>query len=671
MPAQPKPSKSEKLKRLLIGPPLVFDSKTFHKISLIAFFAWVGLGADGLSSSAYGPEEAFRVLHAHPYLAVFVALATALTVFIIGASYTQIIELFPSTTGSGGYIVASKFLSPKTGMISGCALFIDYILTITVSVAAGAAAIFSFLPPEWQPMRLAFAVVCVLLLIVLNMRGVKESVLALAPVFILFVITHAFLIGYAVYMHMADFSTFVGSVDNEVRVASVELGVWGMVFLVLKAFSMGAGTYTGLEAVSNGIPILREPKIKTAKRTMDYMMVSLALTAGGLMLAYIFFNVVPDEGKTFNAILFEKITGSWGAGGYYFMILSLVSEAALLLVAAQAGFLDGPRVLANMALDGWVPKRFALISDRFVNQNGILIVGVGALALMVIASGSVQFLVVLYSINVFLTFSLSKLGTQIYFWHHRRSKIKAWLRKFLVCLLGLVVTVFILISVIILKFAEGGWVTILITGTMVYVCLAIKRHYDGTETLLKDLDKKVIESVSSDQETVVDVMQNMERSQNLNPKAKTAVVFVSGFNGFGVNMVSSIVRLFGNEFRNFVFVQIGVMDSGNFKGLSEVERLREHTKDELSKYVRLMRRLGYYSESIYSLGTDVADEVDRNIAPKILERYPDAVFFGGQIVFPRYSFLNRLLHNYTIGVLQRKLYKHGIQFVILPIKVGS
>src|SRR5258708_38239321 len=138
----------ERIKELVFGKPKnPLDPQVFHNISLVAFFAWVGLRADGLSASCYGPEEAFLALKAYPYLTLFVGIAAAITVFVISASYSQIIELFPS--GGGGYLVASKLLSPTTGMVSGCALLIDYVLTITISVAAGAEALFSFLPVSW------------------------------------------------------------------------------------------------------------------------------------------------------------------------------------------------------------------------------------------------------------------------------------------------------------------------------------------------------------------------------------------------------------------------------------------------------------------------------------------------------------------------------------------
>ena len=179
---------------------------------------------------------------------------------------------------------------------------------------------------------------------------------------------------------------------------------------------MGAGTYTGIEAVSNAVPVMREPRVQTAKKTMRLMALSLAFMAAGLMLAYVLYDVVHEPGKTLNAILFENVTSSWGTFGTYFVIATLISEAGLLFVAAQTGFIDGPRVLANMALDRWVPTRFATLSDRFVTQNGVLIMGVSALIMVSLTEGSVEHLVVLYSIAVFITFILSQAGMVRHWW---------------------------------------------------------------------------------------------------------------------------------------------------------------------------------------------------------------------------------------------------------------
>ena len=652
-----------KLKTFFIGGARDFtDHKIFHQLALSAFLAWVGLGSDGLSSSCYGPAEAFKALQGHPTLGIFVAIGTGITILIIASSYSHIIELFPH--GGGGYLVASKLLSPQMGVISGSALLIDYILTITISIASGADAIFSFLPIGYIGYKLWFAVFGVLVLLLLNLRGIKEAVMPLVPVFLLFVLTHAVVIVYAVISHMGNFGVVYHETGRELTHSFHTLGLFGVLFLVLKAYSLGAGTFTGIEAVSNGLPVLREPKVATAKKTMKYMALSLSLTVMGLMLAYILFDVRDSPGKTLNAILFESVTASWG--GFYgvgFVWITLFSEAVLLFIAAQTGFLDGPRVLANMALDKWLPTRFAMLSDRLVTEKGILVMGIASLVMMLASNGSVDFLIVLYSINVFITFSLSQLGMVKHWWEQRATE-KQWFQKLMINGVGLTLTTFILISVLILKFDEGGWVTMVITGVLVLGAFFIKNHYNKTYAILKRLDIIVEAAVL----TGSDVHDSTTPSPVYDPKAKTAAILVNGFNGLGLHTLFSVFRLFGSTYKNYVFVEIGSIDAGNFKGADEIDNLGSFVRNETSKYVDYMNDHGHYAEAYFSIGTDVVDEVNK-LVPAIREKFPDIVFFGGQLVFTKESMMDRWLHNYTVFAIQQNLYVHGIPFVILPIKV--
>jgi amino acid transporter len=666
MEQQQEQSLLHRLKKLVVGSKHdIHDKSIFHKLSLIAFFAWVGLGADGLSSSCYGPEEAFLALQGHTSLSVFVALMSGLTVLIIAASYSQIIELFP--TGGGGYLVASKLLSPKAGMVSGSALLIDYVLTITISVASGADALFSFLPSSWLPYKLGFAVGGVLLLTIMNIRGVKESVLPLVPIFLTFVLTHAFLIGYAIFMKAGNLGEVAGTVRADVAQTQLELGTVGLFFLLLKAYSMGAGTYTGIEAVSNGLPILREPRVVTGKRTMRYMAISLSVTVMGLIIAYLLYQVTPETGKTLNAVLFETMTRDWGTTGTVFVLATLVSEAALLFIAAQAGFLDGPRVLSNMALDRWFPTKFAMLSDRLVTQKGILLMGGAALLTMVMTGGSVKYLVVLYSINVFITFFLSQLG-MVRHWWQVRGKEDHWVKKLFINGIGLLLTLFILVSITVLKFHEGGWITILLTGSLICVALLTQRHYRNTFRLLRRLDELVTVAESSCFINSNASLSEQERNVKYDPQSKTAVLLVNGFNGLGLHTLFGVIRMFGSTFRNFVFLQVGVVDAGSFKGAEEIDRLKSQVQQDLDRYVRYMRCHGYFASGYSSFGTDVVNEVD-SLMPEILERFPNAVLFGGQLVFPRTSMLSNIFHNYTIFAVQRRFYSQGIPLVVLPIRV--
>jgi amino acid transporter len=658
------------LKGILFGKAKdIRDPSIFHKLSLIAFFAWVGLGADGLSSANYGPEESFLSLGIHSHLGIFVALATAVTIIVIASSYSQIVELFPG--GGGGYLVASKLLTPTLGMISGCALLIDYVLTITISIASGADAIFSFFPIGMLRYKILVAVLGVLLLMVLNLRGVKESVMPLVPIFLLFLLTHTFAILFALFTHLPAVGEVAQTTMMQTRAARQSMGGFGVFLLLMRAYSMGAGTYTGIEAVSNGLPILREPRVQTAKRTMRYMAASLAFMAAGLMVGYLLFGVTKVPGKTLNAVLMERITAAWGTGGTVFVLFTLISEAVLLFVAAQAGFLDGPRVLANMSLDRWLPGQFSLLSERLVIKNGIILMGGAALILMLVSGGSVNFLIVLYAINVFITFCLSQAGMVRHWWTERRS-VPVWKRKLLINGIGLLLTGFILISQIILKFETGGWITILITGSLILVAILIKRFYHQTGRRLARLDHLMAAAVESDVQALASESRGARRKMppKYDPKGKTAVVLVSGFNGTGLHTLFSIRRIFGDTFRNWFFIQAGIIDADRFKGAEGIDQLRRHVEEGLAKYVRFMEAEGYHAHGFTAIGTDISDEIC-DLAQRLFRKHPNAVFFGGQIVFPEESVLTRLLFNHTAFAVQRRLHQEGIPFLIMPVRVGA
>lgn len=651
-----------RVRRIIMGSARnISDPKIFHTMSLVAFFAWVGLGSDGLSSSCYGPEEAFLTLGHHTSLGIFVAIGSVITIFVISSSYSQIIELFPS--GGGGYLVASKLLSPTAGMVSGCALLIDYVLTITLSIASGADALFSFFPASMLHWKMTVAVSGLLLLTWLNMRGVKESVLPLVPVFIIFILTHTFVIIYSFADHSSAIPELAVKTAADIKSTSTELGTMGMILLILRAYSMGAGTFTGIEAVSNGIPILREPKVKTAKHTMHYMAFSLALMVFGLMVSYLLNNVEHIPGKTLNAVMLYKMTESWGGAGNIFLMITLFSEALLLFVAAQTGFLDGPRILSNMALDKWAPTRFATLNDRLVTQNGVLIMGMSALLLMLYSHGSVRFLVVLYSINVFVTFSMSQLGMVRHWWQVRHSEDK-WKHRMFINAIGLMLTGFILVSVVVLKFNDGGWFTIIITGSLVSVSVMIKKHYNNTWKLLLKfntlLDVEEMDDPSRQNRRV--------RKPAYKPGGDTAVLFVNGFTGMGLHSLFAIIRMFRGRFKNFVFIQIGIIDSGVFKGESALLELKEHTQHELDRYIKFMAKHGYYAESEFSLGVEIVD-ASFEAAENVIKKHPGAVFFAGQLVFPEDTLITRFLHNYSAFALQRRFYRQGIPFIILPMRV--
>jgi amino acid transporter len=645
-----------KIRQTLIGKPRnIKDPNLFHKLALIPILAWIGLGADGLSSASYGPEEAFKTLGRHTYLAIFLAVATALTVFIISYAYSRIIEYFPS--GGGGYIVATKTLGPKAGVVSGAALLVDYVLTITVSIVACGDAVFSFLPLSFHQFKIPFEIFAIIFLVILNLRGIRESVTFLAPIFIVFVLTHVVLIGYGIIAHIPQIGPVIRNVQTGFKGGLVTLGAGGMLLLFLRAFSMGGGTFTGIEAVSNGLQIMREPRVQNGKRTMIYLSTSLAVTAGGILICYLLFNVRPIEGRTLNAVLAGDLFGRWSFGPLLAAI-TIFSEGALLLVAAQTGFVDGPRVMANMAVDYWFPHRFASLSGRFTIQNGVMMMGGAAVLLILYSRGAITTLVVMYSINVFLTFSLSEFGMSRFFIKNRKTE-SHWKKHLPVHLTGLTVCLTVLIITTIEKFPVGGWLTLVITSIVIALCYLTKSHYNKVRGGVRELDELLLTIPT----------KGPVNTNPLNPKEMTAIQLVNGYNGFGIHTFLSIVRSFRGLYKNFIFVSVAEVDVGSFHGSDAVSSLESEACDALRKYVELARKLGYPAEFQYDLGTDVVETASRLIEG-IIVKYPNSTVFAGQSVFRQPSIIHRILHNETAFAIQQELRWKGITTVILPIRIN-
>jgi amino acid transporter len=360
-----------------------------------------------------------------------------------------------------------------------------------------------------------------------------------------------------------------------------------------------------------------------------------------------------------NAVLFENLFGRFH-GGFAFVILCLAAEAALLFVAAQTGFLDGPRVLANMALDSWMPHRFAQLSDRLVTKNGIYMMGIAAAASLVYTRGDITTLVVMYSINVFITFSLTELGMARH-WIKDRAKEPKWKSQLAIHGTGLVMCLSILTITTLEKFREGGWITIAVTTLLIALCFAIHHHYDTVRANLKRLDE-ILESVPPSIDVSAVTPSPLDRN------APTATISVASFSGFGLHQILSIHRSFPNFFKQFIFVSAAVVDSGTFKGEKEIESLVESTELNLKKYVAWAQGQGLRADYRLAVGTEAVETVVE-ICREVAEDFPRAIFFMGRLIFKEEMWYHRLLHNETPNAIQRRLQFQGLQAMVLPIRV--
>ncbi len=648
------------LKRLVIGAPRnPLASQHRERMLLVAFLAWIGLGADGLSSANYGPEETFLALGGYDHLALYLAIATAITVVVICLGYIQVIELFPS--GGGGYRVASVLLGPRAGLVSGSALIVNFIFTIAISVASGVDALFSFMPLFWQDWKLPVEISLTLVLLVANLRGVKEVVIVLMPIFIGFLVTHGGLILAGIFAHFERLPGLVPETVAESRQMITTIGLGGMLALLMQAFALGGGTYTGIEAVSNNVHMLKEPRIRSGRWTMFYMALSLSFTAGGLILLYLLWSASPEAGRTLNAVTFRLILEELMGGspfGHAILIATLVLAAGLLFVAANTGFLGGPAVLANMANDRWVPHQFAQFSNRLVTQNGVMMMGLAAVAALLLTGGRVSVLVVLYSINVFISFTLSFIGLVVH-WIDEIRAGRRHLPKLALALLGTAVTGGILTVTVVAKFADGAWMTVLITGLVIAVCALTRQHYEEHGREMAKVDALFATATPAPE---------VETPPPLDPAKPTAVFLVSNSLGAGMHTLLAARKLFADRFRNYVFVRVGEIDSSSYKGEAALSKLDSDVQEELSYFVNYCHRRGLAAEAYHRLAADAVAELIR-LADKIIEKYPDCVFMTSRLLFENESVLTRLLHNQTALTMQRELHMRGIPIIILPMKV--
>jgi len=644
------------LKKLLLGNPLnPLNPAILRHASLIAFLAWVGLGADGLSSSCYGPEEAFLALGSHTHFALYIAIATAITVFVISLGYNQVIALFPS--GGGGYKVATQLLGPHVGLVSGAALIVDYVLTIAVSTASGMDALFSLLPSSFLPYKLLAEAMLIFLLIILNLRGMKESILILLPIFLGFIVLHAVLILYGIFAHRHGLSFIIPKTIHETQSLISVVGWLPFLGLVLHAYSLGSGTYTGLEAVSNNVNRLREPRVVTGKWTMLYMATSLSFMAAGFMLLYLLWNPAPTAGQTLNAVVFHSILGP-SALGEFVLFMALLLEACLLFVGANTGFLAGPSVLANMAIDNWMPTRFRHLSTRLVVQNGVILFGVSALGILIWCDGAVSLLVILYSINVFITFTLSLLGLSFFWLRHRKEASPYWFWRLLLSFTAFIISASILCITLFTKLQSGGWLTLAITCAVVFLCLLVKKHYQNVSKKLAELDTHLKQPIT--ETTTHPLLPDLQQP--------TAGILVGKNLGAGMHTLLCVLRMFPHHFKNFVFLSAGIVDVQSFSGQHELEKMKAEVNEMLKYFVDYCHQYDISAEAFAGFGTDPVEELEK-LTENVCHKYPNCIFFSSKLIFKRDNWITRFLHNETPNTLQRQLHMQGKELVIIPMRI--
>ncbi len=451
-----------KIRRLLIGNPL---SNSQHAHELIPKWkALALLSADALSSIAYATEEIIIPLTllgvaGATLWSVPIAIAILLLMMIIGISYRQTITSYPD--GGGAYIVAKENLGTGAGLVAGAALLIDYTLTVAVSVSAGVENLVSAFP-SMASVQVFTCVWIILFLMILSLRGVKDSATIFAYPTYLFIFSIFVLIGVGIINGPSD----TGIHPHEVLLSNLpEIGL----LMVLKAFSSGCTALTGIEAISNGIPLFKHPQSKNANRTLLTMILVLGSMFAGITYLINSYGIPYQEGVTLISSLNKAIFGQ----GVIFYLIQF-SVFLILFMAASTAYADFPRLTSLLAKDRYAPRQLASVGDRLVFSNGIIGLSLGAVLLVMFFGGRTHSLIPLYAVGVFLSFTLSQAGMVV---HHLRLKEKNWLPSMLMNGFGAMVTAAVLVIIASFKFTHGAWLIFIAVPLVVYAFHRIHVHY--------------------------------------------------------------------------------------------------------------------------------------------------------------------------------------------------
>ncbi len=449
------------LKRLLVGAPMPLALARHERLSKTTALAV--FSSDALSSVAYATEEILLILvlagAAAMHLANPVSLAIAGLLVIVAVSYQQTIHAYPS--GGGAYIVARANLGTLPGLVAAAALLTDYVLTVSVSVAAGVAAVTSAIP-ALHPYKVSLGVGCIAAIAFANLRGVREAGRVFAVPTYLFIVTFAVLVlGGLFRLLTGEFQPLTTGPPQ----AATPL-TW---FLILRAFSSGCVALTGIEAISNGIPAFKPPESRNAAITLGWMAAILASLFLGITVLAAALGVVPVEEET---VVSQIARGLFGTGLFYYLVQA--STALILVLAANTSFADFPRLSSLLARDRYAPRQFATQGDRLVFSNGIIILAALAALLIIVFRGETHALIPLYAVGVFISFTLSQAG-MVRHWLAERGP--GWTWRLAINGVGATVTGVVTLVIAVSKFTHGAWIVVLVIPLLVMACLTIHRHY--------------------------------------------------------------------------------------------------------------------------------------------------------------------------------------------------
>jgi amino acid transporter len=461
------------VKRVLIGAPLA-SAQAEHE-RLTKFKALAVLSSDAISSVAYATEAILFYLVAagssHLGLTLPISFAIVGLLAIVAISYRQTIPAYPN--GGGSYIVAKDNLGTLPGLVAAASLMIDYVLTVAVSVSAGVLALVTLLP-QLAPFVVPIDVVLVIIITVVNLRGIRESGSIFAIPTYIFIGSALLLIVVGIFKSFfIQHNAIIGAFPPVQATESLSL------FLILRSFAAGCSAMTGIEAISNGVPAFKKPEARNARATLTWMAVILGTLFIGITLLATSFGI--EANPAFNPTVIGQIAFKVFTGPLYFMYpVFQIATLLILTLAANTSYSDFPRLASLLARDKFLPSQFAFRGDRLAFTTGIIFLALLAILLLIVFQGVTTLLINLYAVGVFMSFTLSQGGMVLHWWRLRREH-KGWLRSMFINGLGAFTTLVVVLVIAISKFRDGAWIVVILIPVIVLMFVAVNRHYQRFE----------------------------------------------------------------------------------------------------------------------------------------------------------------------------------------------
>jgi hypothetical protein len=588
----------DKIRRAIFGSERdVYDPQLFRRITVGALGAFVAVGGDFLGSCVYGPDVIGRATRGRTLLLVSTA-ATLLTIAILATSFAHLVDRFPIP--GGGYAVAQKVTNRILALISGGALLFDAIFNVAVSVVTCVDAAADALP-AFRMLRLPTAFAIILALTIVNLRGLRESVGLLIPILLAFIGSHLFVLGFALF-HAPPLSGALHAIPRELGRLRSERGTWNLAWLLFSTYALTGPIYTGLESISNAVPTLKEPKPRTARRAM----ILLAGVPGGiitaLLMGYFLYDLHPTGGRTMNALLFEGVASHESTEArwpHLFVTFPLLTESALLIISAQTGFVDGPRIIAALAADSYLPRRLTRLNGRLAPAAGILAVAIAATVSIVLAGGTLRPLVAVFVVAVFVTFTVSQWAMLRASFRVKRSRTP-WFAGFLLHLVAFAITLAILAGTVANWWREA-LITLGLVGLMVFLMLFVSRRYRATVAAVQETEKRLTNETTAG--GAIPLLGLSGRAAGHRP---IALVFIDP----GIALEQRLLLWMAQsyiEVSEIVLVSVAAIDT---EALEREAHLRERERQHREKVARIedgARKMGVPVRVLLRRGADVLE----------------------------------------------------------------